>query len=112
MAALTTVALGRSGFNITDGLVAAASGGDTYTNTGSECFVVSNAGAGDRTITFATPGTVDGLAVADRSVTVAAGKQMIFAPLPRYAYGSTVSVSYDAVTSLWVGVVKVTPEPA
>lgn len=45
----------------------------TFTNTGKEYIIFQKTGSGACTVTIDTPGTVDGLAVAQRAVTVAAG---------------------------------------
>lgn len=119
MAALTTVNATRAtnGVDLTG--VAAAAGGDTFTNTGQEVFVVKNGGGSPITVTFVTPVTVDvpggGLAVADLAVTVAAGAQRLVGPFPPPIYNDSlinpgnVSVTYSAVTTVTVNVVKVTP---
>ena len=52
---------------------AAAGGGDTFTNTGAELYVVKNADGTSTNVTFVTSATVDGQSVGDRVVAVAAG---------------------------------------
>jgi len=44
-----------------------------FSNTGKEYVIFQKTGAGACTVTFDTPGTIDGLAIAQRTVTVAAG---------------------------------------
>jgi hypothetical protein len=110
MAALTTTVVPLQGSQMDAALVAAAAGGDTA-STGSGVFlVVKNADAGSHTVTLATPGTVDGdLAVADRTVTVAAGKTEFIPLTARYRDPSTgrAAVTYDGVTSVSVAVFRV-----
>lgn len=91
-------------------LVAAASGGDSFVNTGRELFIVKNADVSPHTPTFATPITVDGQAVADKATAVPAGHTVIFGPFSPSLYndtGGNVNVTYDDVTSVTVTVVKV-----
>lgn len=108
MAALATITVSRSGVSVAG--VAASVGGDTFTNTGKEVLRFRNASAGTLYAYFATPATMDGLAVSDRSLTLAAGAEIAIGPFPRYIYGTTVAITYSAVTSLTVAVLAVTPE--
>jgi hypothetical protein len=108
MAALTTITAARAGVSVVG--AAAAGGGDTFTNTGGEVAIVFNGDGSPITVTFTTSVTVDGLAVADRAVTVGASARLAIGPFPKYAYGSTVSIAYSAVTSVTVAILKVTPE--
>lgn len=110
MAALATHVVPLVGLQLDAQLVAATSGGDTAL-TGSGVFlVVKNSDADDHTVTLATPQVVDGdLAVADRAVTVTAGKT-VFIPLTatyRDPVSGRASIAYDAVTSVTVAVVRV-----
>lgn len=70
---------------------------------------VRNGSASSITVTLPTPATVGGLAIADRTVTVAAGAHAAVAlgPVP-VAYlqtDSSVHVDYSAVTTVTVAVV-------
>lgn len=95
--------------------VAAGAGGDTFINSGQEIFVVKNGSGAPITVTFVTPTTVDNLAVSDLAVTVAAGATRSVGPFPPAWYndtaqpGGVVSVTYSSVTTVTVGVLKVTP---
>lgn len=71
---------------------------------------IKNAGASDCTVTVETPMTVDGLAVADRSITVAAGTDRFIGLGTTAAYrqsGGTVFIDYDQVTSVTVAVLTI-----
>src|SRR5688572_28076126 len=83
--------------------LAAASGGDTAPVGPGYALVVINGGASTRTVTIATPGTVDGHAVADATLVVAAGDTGII-PLTNVFRGATdrASITYDAVTTVTV----------
>ncbi|MFC4333862.1 hypothetical protein [Salininema proteolyticum] len=110
MAALSTVDVSvASPVNDLDGdLVSAAAGGDTAEVATSNMFlVVKNDDASSHTATIATPGAVKGLAIDDVAVTVADGDYAIV-PLSLIFRGSTgrASISYDAVTSVSVGVFR------
>lgn len=83
--------------------VAAASLGDTALVGPGRFLYINNADASSKTVTIATPGTVKGLAVADASVVVAAGKHAII-PLADVYRGATgrATITYSAVTSVTV----------
>lgn len=105
MAALTLQVLVPGGSAST--LVAAAGGGDTCP-AGDGIFLEANNGSGAPiTITLATPGTVDGLAIADRAVSVPAGERWKI-PVPRLFAGADgqCAITYSGVTTLTVGVFK------
>lgn len=84
--------------------------GDEFVNTGVEYLEVINGSGAGITVTIATPNTVDGLAVTDRTVTIAAGARQKIGPFPTSIYNnanSKVSVTYSAVTTVTVGLFKV-----
>lgn len=109
MAALTTTVVPLAGLRFDNLLVAATSGGDDCATGAGVLLVVKNSDASSHTVTLATPGTVDGLAVADRAVAVAAGAQTVIPVTDRYRDPSTgrCAITYDAVTSVTVGVIRV-----
>ena len=109
MATLSVVVAGRPGVDVTG--VAAAGGGDAFANTGHEMLVITNGDASSHSVTAHFQKSPDGLTVTDRAVAVAAGKTMIIGPFPTDLYNDTnnlVQLSYTAVTSVKVAVVKVT----
>lgn len=90
----------------------AASGGGDKLKPGKTTFLhVINGDASPITVTVATPGTVSGLAIADRAVTVAASdEQMIPIPADLYANpadSGLASVTYSAVTSVTVAALRI-----
>lgn len=108
MAALptTVAALGGTPYTLQN---ATAGGDDCQTGAG-VLLLVTNGDAASHTVTLVTPGTIDGdLAVGDRAVTVAAGASVAVPVTDRYRDPSTgrASLTYDAVTSLQVAVVRV-----
>lgn len=107
MALLTVEMVSRSGVDVAG--VAAASGGDEFTNSGSEFVEIKNGGASSINVTFETQATVDGEAVADKVVAIPAGVTKIIGPFPRGVYNDVngrVKISYSAVTSVTVKVLK------
>lgn len=90
---------------------AAAATGDTYKlDDDKSVLLVKNDDVAAKTATAVTPITIEGLAVADKALTVAAGKIGAL-PLKRGLYRNSsdglASFTYDAVTNLKVAVVRV-----
>jgi hypothetical protein len=109
MAALTTNVVPLTGLRFDDKLVAATGGGDTAPTGKGVLLAVKNGDASDHTVTMATPGTVDGLAIADRTITVTAGQTILIPLTDRYRDPSTgrAALTYDGVTSVTVGAFRV-----
>lgn len=114
MAVLTATAASSAGVSIAG--TAAASGGDSFANTGKEILVVRNAGGVSTcNVTLASPITVDGQAVADRTIAVPIGESRLIGPLKPGVYndtglsGGSVAISYDQVTSVFVSVLSAPP---
>ncbi|MFR0354168.1 hypothetical protein [Streptomyces sediminimaris] len=107
MAALSTTVVGLTGAAVA--YTAAAGGGDTCQTGAGVLLLVRNDDASSHTVTLATPGTVNGLAIADRAVTVAAGAEEAIPVTNDYRDPSTglAAITYDAVTSVTVAVVRV-----
>ncbi|MEV0584106.1 hypothetical protein [Nonomuraea sp. NPDC050310] len=87
-------------------LTAAAGGGDTAPCGDGNFLEVLNGDASSKTVTLATPATFHGLAISDRQVTIPAGERWKI-PLPVSVYGQDVAITYSAVTSVTVGVFKI-----
>ena len=91
---------------------AAANGGDEFVNDGKRTFVhILNANAATRTITFETPKTVAGLAVAELAVVVPVtpGEQMI-GPFPSDVFNDSdgkVQMTYSTEVDLTIAVLKI-----
>jgi hypothetical protein len=83
---------------------AASAGGDKVTPGSSTFLHVKNASAGSITCTVATPGSVEGLAVADLAVAVAAGAEAMIGPISaglfRNPVDGLVDVSWSASASV------------
>jgi hypothetical protein len=84
----------------------------TFNNTGKEFLHFKKTGAGACTVTFVTPGTVDGLAVPDRTLVVPAttGDVMV-GPFPPSVYNSSAGTTLagftvSEVTGLSVAIVR------
>lgn len=107
MAALSTTVTPLTGGTVT--YTAAAGGGDTCQTGAGVLLLVNNDDASDHTVTLVTPGTVNGLAIADRQVTVEAGTQVGIPVTNDYRDPATgrAAITYDGVTSVTVAVVRV-----
>lgn len=107
MAALTTSVAALTGTEVT--YAAAAGGGDTCQTGAGVLLLVKNGDASSHTVTLATPGTVNGLAIADRAIVVGAGDEMAIPVTSDYRNPSTgrAAITYDGVTSVTVAVVRV-----
>lgn len=106
MAALTVKTTDRSSGSsssaTTDNAVSAAGGGDTFTNNGATLLYIRNAGGSGITLTMAITATYDGQASTNKTATVDAGETLILGPFDVGVYGSTVTLTYSAVTSVTV----------
>ena len=79
----------RSGRVVTD-LATTIANANTYyfRNNGRMLLHVTNSTGSTVTLTFETPGTVDGLAIADRTATLATDKEGVFGPFPPAVYNN------------------------
>jgi hypothetical protein len=109
MALIATTTVSRDGVDIAGAAVAAS---DTFTNTGAEVILISNGSGGSINVTITTSATVDSQAVGDRVVAVGNTVTKAIGPFPRYVYGTTVTVTCSATSSVTMKVLKVTPELA
>lgn len=77
MAVLSVQAISKAG--VTPTLATAASGGDSFPNNGRVMvWLQNNHASASRTVTFVTPVTPGGLALADKTVTIAAADDNAF----------------------------------
>src|SRR3989304_862449 len=107
MATLTVQQIARSATGLLPTYAAAAAGGDQFPNDGQRTFFhMKNTNGAGRTVTFATSKTVEGLAVADLAVALAATTgDVMGGPVPAEVYNDAnglVQVTYSKVTSLTV----------
>lgn len=85
---LTVQEIVRTGLNPTF-TPADATNGHSFDNTGENVFIhVKNGDASSHTVTVTTPNSVDGLALADLSVSVPASGERIIGPFPNALYGT------------------------
>lgn len=92
-----------NGLNATDGGTAVSSS-DTYfiPNNGRVILLVTSTPG--CTVTVQTPGTVDGLAIADSTPAVGATKQHVLGPYPTTIYNQadgTIQVTFSAAATLY-----------
>lgn len=111
MADLTTqpaITVAAPELDVVGSLAAAAVGGDTAEIAPGAFFVLNNGSGSTVTATFATPGTKNGLAIADATMAVLAGDVGIM-PLSNIFRQTTgrANVTYSAVTTVTVGVFKI-----
>lgn len=106
MATLATQQVPLAGLAVN--LAPASAGGDQAATGDGVMLVVKNGDASAHTVTLVTPGTVDGLAIADRPVSVAAGALALIPLNDDYRDRSTglAAITYDAVNAVTVGVVR------
>jgi hypothetical protein len=91
-----------------DGIVPSYDAGDAvngheFANNGKTFLHVKNGGGSSINVTIPTPGSVDGLAVAERIVAVAAGAEKMMGPFPTATYnqaGGLVYVDLSDATSV------------
>ncbi len=105
MATLAVQTINRTG--VVPTYNACAGGGDKFPTTGVEFLHFKNASVGDITVTIAINATVDGLAVASRTVLVAAGTEKLVGPFPASVYADNsglVDLTYSGVTTFSVAV--------
>lgn len=96
----------RTGLN--PSFTSANADGHTLDNSAKDILLYVKNGAGSPiNVTITTPGTVDGLAVADRVVAVPATGERVIGPFPRGTYGSSVSVAFSSVTSVTVALLTI-----
>lgn len=87
--------------------VAAAGGGDTAPCGPGYLLVVFNGGASPQTATIATPGKRNGFALADATLTVAAGKSGLIALGSDFrGANERAAITYSGVTSVTVAVIQ------
>ena len=102
MAILTTTVLSRAGVDLTG--VASDAAGDEWANSGDDYVVIFNGGGAPVTVTLDIQKTVDGTAVTDPTVVVAAGARTMIGPFPPGIYNNPANgrakVTYSGVTSL------------
>jgi hypothetical protein len=80
------VRLDRTPVSLLGGVAGDPSGGGRFVNDGYTVLLVRNTGAGPHLVTIESPIVVDGLAVADLQVVVAAGDLVAIGPLSAYTF--------------------------
>lgn len=109
MAILAVVPVSRAGVLISDGVVPAA-GGDSFPNTERELLIVKNGGGVSCTVSLTRTASVDGTALAAKTVAVAAGEERVIGPFPPGLYNDAnkrVAFTTSVQASVAVKVIKV-----
>jgi hypothetical protein len=104
MAVLTVQQIARSG--LSPSYASAAGGGDTVPNDEKTFLHIKNGGGSQITLTIQTPGTVDSLAITDRTVDIPAAGERMIGPFPASYYGATLTLSYSGVTSVTIAAIR------
>lgn len=113
--ALTLLTADRDGVSIADAaLTAAVAGGHKFVNDGRTALLLQNTNASSRTVTVQTAQTVDGLAVADLTITLAATTgRLLTAYFPTQVYNASdgyVYIDYSATAGVLVAAIKIPKE--
>lgn len=118
MALLTVMDIDEAAVEVSASLVAADAGGDSFANTGDVYVWVANGDASPHTITVTAQNAsvrvpqFGVLTKADSVTVVPAGESRIIGAFPQQPFNNTngqALVTYDAVTSLTVGVFRMFP---
>lgn len=107
-ATLTPQDVVRTGLTHTFAAVDAANG-NAFVNDGKTVLYVKNGGVGSTNVTISTPGTVDGLAIADLVVAVGNGVNKLIGPFPPGIYNQSdgnVNVDWSVGTSVTAAVIR------
>lgn len=83
--------------------------GHTFYNTEKTLLIVKNGAGSPITVTFVTPGTADGNAIADPARTVPANGERHFGRIPDGTYNDssdTVTITFSSVTSVTVALIE------
>jgi len=111
MATLSVQTIALAG--ITPSFAAVAAGGDEFPNDGSTYVeVVNSSAANTYTLTFTTPATVEGVAIADPTVAIAISSRKKIGPFPVSVFNNSsgrVAVAYTGTapaTDLTIGIFK------
>lgn len=111
MATLTVVPASRDGVDLAASGAAADVAGDKFVNEGNVLAVFTNASGAPITVTFPITRTLEGLAIASRTVAVPAASTMSIGPFPSGIYNDIdgfVPMTYSSVVDLYVKALKVT----
>jgi hypothetical protein len=94
---LTVVQASRDGVDSPTPADGDTTNGHVVRNTGRTMITVANADAGSpHTVTFVIPGTVDGQAVADRTVSIPPSASQEFGQFPTDVYGGQMAIDVDS----------------
>lgn len=100
--ALTVQTTARTGLVATYTAASVANGHEFINSSEKVVLHVKNAGGGATVITIKTPGTVDGLAIADKTVTVSAGTEAFIGPFDNDDYGQDGAGSGTGATDVYI----------
>lgn len=109
-AELTVYVLTRTGLSTAAGsFTAAVADGHKFINDGNVNIVLANSSGSSVTVTLQTPGTVDGNAIANLAITLAAGARLVAGSFPRSVYNQSdgrVYVDYSATSGVTIMAIR------
>lgn len=109
MAELDVQAITRAGTGLEPAYDAAAGGGDSCRTSNRTFLHVKNGHSSPQTVTIATPGTVDGLAIADLAVAVPNAEERMIGPIDDVFRdsGGLAQITYSGVTLLTIAAIRI-----
>jgi hypothetical protein len=108
MAALTVSQISAAGLTFPSLATNGGAAGDTFANTGKEFIEIRTAGTA-ATVTFVTPNTVGGLAIADQAVVMPATGTTLCGPFAPGLYNDSsgnVGITYNGTAGVTLGVFR------
>lgn len=99
----------RTGLLTSGSLATASALSDKFANNGKQYLLVKNGDTGAHVLTFSSAATVDGLAIADPTVTLAAGETRLIGPFKPSVFNDSdgyITVASDVITSQTVLVLQ------
>lgn len=109
MATLTVQAVTRAGTGLTPTYAAASGGGDAVPIAKNLFLHVKNGHSSPQTVTIATPGNVEGLAIADLAIAIPNGADRMIGPIDALFRdsGGFAQLTYSGVTALTLAAIRV-----
>lgn len=104
--------ISRAGISLTGLAAAADAAGDNFANTGNEFLYVNNGSGSSVTVTLVAQQTVDGQALTNKTVAVAAGVAKLIGPFPKGIYNDTndrMNVTWSSATDVTIAAIKLVP---
>ncbi len=101
--------MARTGILTSGALTTASASSDKMANNGKQYLLVKNGDTGAHVLTFVTTPTIDGLAIADPTVSIAAGETKLIGPFKPSVFNDSdgyVVITTDVITAQTVVVLQ------